>query len=154
MIEINIASDETNQESIAKDLSNLLADTYVLMLKAQAHHWNVTGPHFQMLHAQFQEQYEELFIAVDKIAERIRILDVKAPGTLKEFQALTSLDATATTAEEMLRDLLAAHEATVHTTRSCFPTAQKAGDEGTVDLATERLAAHEYAAWILRSHLG
>jgi starvation-inducible DNA-binding protein len=143
-------------EAIAEGLSRLLADTYTLYLTTHNFHWNVTGPMFNTLHTMFMQQYTELWNAVDPIAERIRGLGHPAPGSYAQFAALTSLkDAPATPpkALEMVRILVDGHEAVARTARAVFPLADKAADEPTADLLTQRLAVHEQQAWMLRSLL-
>ena len=152
-IEIGIAPND--RHAIADGLSNLLADTYTLYLKTQSFHWNVTGPMFRALHTMFEEQYTELAAAVDGIAERIRALGHPAPGSFSQFLKLASVqeENTVPTAEEMVRQLVTAHEAVVRTARNAFTTADAAEDQVTADLLTERMQVHEKAAWMLRSML-
>ncbi|MGB7415245.1 MAG: Dps family protein [Thermosynechococcaceae cyanobacterium] len=152
---INIGIDEKKRQDIADGLAHLLADTYTLYLKTHNFHWNVTGPMFQTLHLMFEGQYNELALAVDAIAERIRALGFPAPGTYKEYSQLTSIPEAegVPTAEEMIRELVEGQEAVVRTARSVFPTADKANDEPTADLLTQRLQIHEKTAWMLRSLL-
>jgi starvation-inducible DNA-binding protein len=153
---INIGIDEKDRESIAKGLSKLLADTYTLYLTTHNFHWNVTGPMFNTLHQMFMVQYTELWTAVDPIAERIRSLGHHAPGSYAQFSKLASVpDAPATPpkALEMVRILVAGHEAVARTARQLFPVADKASDEPTADLLTQRLTVHEQTAWMLRSLL-
>jgi starvation-inducible DNA-binding protein len=152
---INIGIDENARREIVEGLSRLLADTYSLYLKTHNFHWNVTGPMFQTLHVMFEEQYTELAVAVDLIAERIRALGFPAPGTYTEFAHLSSIDETpgVPKAEDMIRLLVEGNEAVVRTARASFPAAEKAGDESTVDLFTERMRLHEKTAWMLRSLL-
>ena len=152
---VDIGIPHEAREKVAEGLANLLADSYTLYLKAHNYHWNVTGPRFRELHAAFEEQYTELALAVDAIAERIRALGAAAPGTYREFAARTSIEEAVGVppAEMMIRKLLAGHEAVVRTARSVLPHAQAAGDEGTVNLVTERMAVHEKTAWMLRSML-
>jgi len=153
---IAIGIDEPLRCTIAEELSKLLADSYTLYVKTHGFHWNVTGPMFQTLHLLFEQQYTELALAVDLIAERIRALGVRAPGSYGEFAKLTSLleAAGARTAEEMLRELVTGNEAVVRTARAIIPIAERACDQATADLLTQRLGAHEKAAWMLRSLLG
>jgi starvation-inducible DNA-binding protein len=127
----------------------------MLYLKTHAFHWNVEGPMFNTLHAMFMEQYTELWNAVDSVAERIRALGFPAPGTYKEFGSLTSIEETpgSPKALQMVRLLVAGHETLARTLRSVFPVAEKASDESTVDLLTQRLQVHEKTAWMLRSLL-
>ncbi|HYN35003.1 MAG TPA: ferritin-like domain-containing protein, partial [Ilumatobacteraceae bacterium] len=88
---IDIGIDEADREEITEGLSRLLADSYTLYLKTHNYHWNVTGPMFQTLHLMFETQYNELALAVDLIAERMRSLGVPAPATFREFAALSSV---------------------------------------------------------------
>ena len=152
---IDIGISEKDRRTIADGLSRLLADNYSLYLKTHNFHWNVTGPMFQTLHVMFMEQYNELWIALDQIAERIRALGFPAPGTNSEFARLTSIGETAGVPEarEMVRLLVQGHEAVARTARKIFPAAEKAGDEPTADLLTQRLQVHEKTAWMLRSLL-
>lgn len=152
---INIGIDEKDRQEIADGLSNLLADTYTLYLKTHNFHWNVTGPMFQTLHLMFEQQYNELALAVDMIAERIRALGVAAPGTYKAFAKLSSIEEEedVPTAEEMIKKLVEGQEAVVRTARSIFPVVDKANDEPTADLLTQRMQVHEKTAWMLRSLL-
>lgn len=153
---IDIGISEQARGEIADGLSRLLADTYSLYLKTHNYHWNVTGPMFNTLHLMFEEQYNELWMAVDLIAERIRSLGAFAPGSYSAFEALSSIpEATGVpSAEEMLADLVAGHEAVTRTARSVFPVADAANDESTADVITQRLQVHEKTAWMLRSMLG
>lgn len=154
-INIDIGLKKTDQKKIAEGLSGVLADSYTLFLKTQNYHWNVTGPHFGPLHDLFEEQYRELFDAIDEIAERIRTLGFRAPGTLKEFGDLASVKEQTgqPDAMEMVKNLAEANETVHKTLRSAFETADEAGDEGTADLMVERMQAHAKNIWMLRSHL-
>ncbi|MCG8435767.1 MAG: DNA starvation/stationary phase protection protein [Gammaproteobacteria bacterium] len=156
-LQINIGLDEAHRQDIASGLSVLLADTYTLYLKTHNFHWNVTGPMFTALHALFEEQYTELADAVDVIAERIRALGFKAPGSYREFAALTTIKEAvgndALPAEAMISELVKSQEAVIRTARSLAPLAEVAGDEVSLDLLTQRLEIHEKAAWMLRSLL-
>ena len=152
-IDIGIAEDQ--RQAIAEGLSKLLADTYTLYLKTHNFHWNVTGPMFQTLHLMFEQQYNELALAVDAIAERIRALGFPAPGTYSEYAKLSSIPETegVPKAEEMIQLLVAGQEAVARTAREVFATADEANDEPTADLLTQRLQIHEKNAWMLRSLL-
>ena len=152
---INIGISDKDRAAIAAGLARLLADTYTLYLTTHNFHWNVTGPMFQTLHVMFETQYTELAPAVDLIAERIRSLGYPAPGTYSEFVRLTSLTETTGVpkAEKMIRLLVEGQEAVVRTARSIFPVVDKAGDEATADLLTQRIQLHEKTAWMLRSLL-
>lgn len=153
---INIGIGEKDRAAIAAGLSKLLADTYTLYLTTHNFHWNVTGPMFNTLHLMFMTQYTELWNAVDPIAERIRSLGHPAPGSYAQFSKLSSIkDAPAKPpkALEMVSILVEGHEAVARTAREMFPLADKAGDEPTADLLTQRLTVHEQTAWMLRSLL-
>jgi starvation-inducible DNA-binding protein len=153
---INIGISEEDRAAIAQGLSRLLADTYTLYLTTHNFHWNVTGPMFTSLHNMFMTQYTELWNAVDPVAERIRSLGSHAPGSYAEFSRLTSLSdvpATPPAALEMVRILVKGHEAVARTARELFPVADKASDEPTADLLTQRMTVHEQTAWMLRSLL-
>jgi starvation-inducible DNA-binding protein len=154
-MEINTGIDRENREAIAEGLSRLLADSYTLYLKTHNYHWNVTGPMFNTLHLMFEEQYTELAAAVDEIAERIRALGIKAPGSYVEFSRLTSIveGSGDESAEEMIRQLATGQETVVRTGREVFPAADAAHDEPTADLLTQRMQIHEKNAWMLRSML-
>lgn len=152
---IDIGISETDRQAIAEGLSRLLADTYTLYLKTHNFHWNVTGPMFNTLHLMFETQYNELALAVDVIAERIRALGFPAPGTYKAYSELSSIEETSgvPAAEDMIRSLVEGQEAVVRTARSIFPIVDKANDEPTADLLTQRMQIHEKTAWMLRSML-
>lgn len=152
---IDIGIPEESRKEIAEGLSRLLADTYSLYLKTHNFHWNVTGPMFQTLHLMFETQYNELALAVDLIAERIRALGFPAPGTYTDFAKLSSIEETpgVPKAEEMIRLLVEGQESVARTARSIFPLAEKVNDEPTADLLTQRLQVHEKTAWMLRSLL-
>jgi len=152
-IDIGIA--EPDRAKIADGLSRLLADTYTLYLKTHNFHWNVKGPMFQTLHLMFETQYNELALAVDLIAERIRALGFAAPGTYGAYAKLSSIPETdgVPEATEMVRLLVQGQEAVVRTARAIFPLVDKAADEPTADLLTQRMQVHEKTAWMLRSLL-
>ena len=154
-MEIDIGIKKKDREAIAQGLSRLLADTYTLYLKTHNFHWNVTGPMFQTLHLMFETQYNELALAVDLVAERIRALGVPAPGTYKEFVKLSSIKETdgVPSAAQMIQLLVEGQEAVVRTARSVFPLVDKVNDEPTADLLTQRMQVHEKTAWMLRSLL-
>lgn len=153
---IDIGISEGHRKTISAGLSKLLADTYTVYLMTHNFHWNVKGPMFQTLHLMFETQYNELALAVDLIAERIRSLGFAAPGTYAEFSKLTSIKEPASgdiAAKEMIRKLVEGQEAVIRTARSLFPAAEKVGDEATCDLLTQRIQLHEKTAWMLRSLL-
>ncbi len=152
-MKIDIGIPEQNRKEISKGLSRLLADTYTLYLKTHNYHWNVTGPMFQTLHLMFEQHYNELALAVDGIAERIRSLGEYAPGSYAEYSKLSSIkeETGVPKAQEMIRNLVQAHETVVRTCREVFPLAEKGSDEASCDLLTQRIQTHEKTAWMLRS---
>lgn len=154
-MKIDIGINEKDRKAIAGGLNRLLADTYTLYLMTHNFHWNVKGPMFNTLHLMFETQYNELALAVDLIAERIRALGEPAPGTYSEFAKLSSIKEVkgVPTAEQMIKHLVQGQEAVVKTARSLFPSVEKASDEPTADLLTQRMQLHEKNAWMLRSLL-
>ena len=152
---MDIGIPEESRKKIAAGLSALLADSYALYLMTHNFHWNVTGPQFNSLHAMFMAQYTEQWTALDLIAERIRSLGFPAPGTYKEFSKLASIKEVegVPKATEMIRHLVAAQEATARTARKLFPIVDKANDQPTADVLTQRIDTHEKTAWMLRSML-
>ncbi len=152
---IDIGISEADRTEIAAGLSRLLADSYTLYLQTHNFHWNVTGPMFQTLHVMFETHYTELALAVDVIAERIRSLGMHAPGTYGDFVRLSSIKEVpgVPKAKEMIQLLVLGHEAVVRTARSIFPVVEKAADEASADLLTQRIQLHEKTAWMLRSLL-
>lgn len=152
---MDIGIEEQDRKDIAQGLSHLLADTYTLYLKTHYFHWNVTGPMFNTLHLMFEGQYTELALAVDLVAERIRSLNIYAPGTYRDFARLSSIKESESVpkAQDMIAELVAGHEAVCRTARSVFPAAEAASDEATKDLLTQRLQLHEKTGWMLRSLL-
>jgi starvation-inducible DNA-binding protein len=152
---IDIGIPEADRKKVADGLSRVLADTYTLYLKTHYFHWNVTGPMFQTLHLMFETQYNELALAVDAVAERIRSLGHVAPGTYAAYAKLSSIreEDGVPKAQDMIRLLVEGNEAVARTARAVFPAADKAGDESTADLLTQRLQVHEKTAWMLRSLL-
>jgi starvation-inducible DNA-binding protein len=153
--EIDTGIDAKDRAKIATGLSKLLADNYTLYLKTHNFHWTVTGPMFNTLHLMFETQYNELWLANDLIAERIRSLGFPAPGTYAEYVKLASIKETPgqPRADEMVKLLVQGNEAVVRTARSVFPVVEKANDEPTADLLTQRMQVHEKNAWMLRSLL-
>ena len=154
-MEPNIGIEKTDRKAVATGLTRLLADTYTLYLKTHNFHWNVKGKMFQTLHTMFETQYTELAEAVDVIAERIRALGETAPGSYSAFGELSQIkDATGTeSADAMILQLVEGQESVIRTAREIFPTAEKAVDEVTCDLLTQRMQIHEKTAWMLRSLL-
>lgn len=142
------------QETIIK-LKALLASTYTLYLKTHNYHWNVTGPMFTTLHTLFETQYMEQALAVDEIAERIRALGAKAPGSYSDFAKLSVIEECTgePKATEMLKDLTSDQEIIAKLALEVVRAASDAGDEATAGIATDRQSIHEKNAWMLRSHL-
>ena len=155
-MDIDIGIKKDDREAIADGLADVLADTYVLYLKTHGYHWNVTGPLFNTLHLMFETQYNELWMAMDEIAERIRALGVAAPGSGSDFvkRAKVKEAVGVPAAEDMLADLAKGHERVAKTARQAFSAADTAGDQPTMDLLTQRMQAAEKTAWMLRSMLG
>lgn len=141
---------------VIQSLSILLADSYTLFLKTQNYHWNVTGPHFSSLHTMFQTQYEELFTAVDDVAERIRALGEKAPGSFAAFAKLAKIkeETGSPSADDMIRTLANDHETLASDADAVLKAATETGDDATGDLAIARIQLHQKTAWMLKAHLG
>jgi starvation-inducible DNA-binding protein len=154
-VAIDIGIAEKDRKKIVEGLSRLLADTYTLYLKTHNYHWNVEGPMFQTLHTMFELQYTELALAVDLIAERIRALGHYAPGSYAQYAKLSSIseETGVPAAQDMIRNLVKGNEAVTKTAREIFPITDKASDEPTADLLTQRMQIHEKTAWMLRSLL-
>ena len=152
---IDIGIDDGPRKEVAGGLSKVLADSYTLYLKSHNFHWNVTGPMFQTLHLMFEQHYNELALAVDEIAERIRALGFPAPGTYREFAALSTIkeEDGVPAAMEMVRLLVDGHETVARTSREVFKVASAGDDQPTCDLLTRRMQVHEKTAWMLRSLL-
>jgi starvation-inducible DNA-binding protein len=145
----------SDRDAVAQALSRLLADSYTLYLKTHNYHWNVTGPMFTTLHTLFEQEYQDLALAVDDIAERIRALGHPAPGSYTAFAKLAKVkEATEVpSAEEMVRQLVADQETVTEAARGVVEAAGKVGDDASEDLAIQRIQVHEKNAWMLRSHL-
>ncbi|MBS3935557.1 MAG: DNA starvation/stationary phase protection protein [Sulfuritalea sp.] len=152
---IDIGISVADRAKIAQGLSRLLADSFTLYLMTHNFHWNVTGPMFNTLHQMFMAQYTEQWNALDLIAERIRALGHPAPGSFKEYADRASIEEVhgVPKATAMIGLLVAAQEATARTARELLPVADKANDQPTLDLLTQRLDVHEKTAWMLRSLL-
>lgn len=153
MTSIDIGIKEEDRIAVAEQLKKLLADSYTLYLQTHNFHWNVTGPQFRELHLMFEEHYNELAIAVDDIAERIRTLGVAAPGTYKAFAELSAIKETdgVPSATEMVVILTQSHEQVVKTCRQALKAAQQAEDESSAALISDRMRVHEKTAWMLRA---
>ena len=152
---IDIGIPEDQRQALCDGLGKLLADNATLYFKTHGFHWNVTGPMFQTLHLMFEGHYNEMWTAMDVIAERIRALGGYAAVSWKEIHAAASIPEAegVPAAEEMIRQLVEGHEALIRTARALLPLADQAGDEVTTDLITQRLTVHEKTAWMLRSLL-
>lgn len=153
MSKIDIGINKADRTEVAEGLKRLLADSYTLYLQTHNFHWNVEGPRFRELHLMFEEHYTELAVAVDDIAERIRTLDVPAPGTYKEFARLSSIDEVdgVPDAKQMVDLLTHGHEQVVKTCRDVLKLANDADDESTSAMASDRMRIHEKTAWMLRA---
>lgn len=154
---LNTGIEESKRTEIAQSLSKLLSETYTLYLKTHKYHWNVTGPMFQTLHLMFEQHYNDLALAVDVIAERIRVLGVKAPGSYKEFSELSNVKEDPSqdvNANAMIENLLKDHEQVARTAKTILPLLDGANDEGTNSLLGDRIEYHEKTAWMLNSLLG
>ena len=156
MATINIGIEDAARQEIAKGLSVVLSDSYILYLKTHGFHWNVTGPMFQTLHTLFETQYNELALAVDEVAERIRALGEFAPGSFKQFTSLANIGEQdgVPEAKDMIKQLLEGNEAVAASARKVIPIAEEANDQASADLMVQRVQAHEKTAWMLRSLLG
>lgn len=153
---IHTGLSKAERGDVARELTKVLADSFAVYLKTHGYHWNVRGPEFFSFHNLLEQQYTDMWNALDDIAERIRALGVLAPQSYPAFGNLTSIkdgdpekEATA-----MLTELMQDHETLIATARKALDTASEAGDEASADLMTQRLAAHEKFAWMLRSTLG
>ena len=151
--EINIGISEKDRKTVCRGLNKLLADSYILYLKTQNYHWNVTGQMFQSLHLLFENQYQEQAIAVDGIAERIRALGEYAPGSFAAFSKVSSIkvESSIPSTEEMIYNLIHGNEAVVTTAREIVSLADECEDDVTSDLMINRMQVHEKNAWMLRS---
>lgn len=154
-VPINIGISETGRQQIVSGLEKLMSDSFMLYLKTLFFHWNVTGPMFQPLHDIFESQYQELLVAVDDLAERIRALGYPAPGTFTQFNRLTSIieDSTIPDTDTMIKTLVQDHETVIRTIRDVYGTVEKADDVATLDMLIKRMEVHEKTAWMLRSFL-
>lgn len=154
MTKPNTGLDGNARKSVAAALNNVLADTYTLYMKTHSYHWNVTGPRFHSLHVMFEEQYREMWAALDELAERVRALGVYAPASGKAFSDLAAIESAEKeppSADEMIKNLLADHEMLVRRAREALETAEEAADVASEDLLTQRIQTHEKTAWMLRA---
>lgn len=153
----NIGITDKNLKAIADMLSAVLSDATVLYTKTRKFHWNVNGQSFMELHKLFEHQYKQLEEAIDEIAERISKLGFPAIGTLKEFLQLASLKESPgkyPSQTEMLKELLADHEAVIKALRKNIDDSEeKFKDKGTSDFMNKLMQDHETIAWTLRRYL-
>ncbi len=152
---VTVEESKSGRNAAVNDLKQLLSNSYVLYVKTQNFHWNVTGPRFQQLHEFFQAQYTELADAIDEIAEQIRILKGRPPSSMSEFLQIATLQESNESLDEngMLNALLIDHDKMIIEITHFIESAQKAGDEGTADLFIQRLRVHDKTSWMIRSHL-
>ena len=154
-MDIEIGLSESDRLQSATALKRVLSETYALYVKTHGYHWNVTGPRFQALHAEFMTQYTELWAALDELAERIRALGVFAPGSSTELleHATITADNGVPDAEVMIANLARGHEAVARAARQGIEEASAVGDDVTVDLLTQRTTIADKTAWMLRASL-
>lgn len=154
---MNISLEKKKNDTLVSSevLSHLLSNTYVLYVKTQNFHWNVTGPRFHQLHIFFEEQYQALATSIDDIAERVRMLGQKPPSTMSEFLHISTINESPDfySENEMLKILEADHQHLVQSIKNWIREVQQVNDEGTVDLLIERLRYHDKVAWMIRSHI-
>lgn len=152
MSDVNIGLDENARKAVAASLSQTLADTYALYMKTHGYHWNVTGPQFHTLHIMFEEQYREMWTALDEIAERVRALGEFAPNgqAMANLTAIEDAEDEPPAAEDMVKRALAGHETLIQRARDGLAVAEEAGDAASADLLTVRIQTHEKTAWMLR----
>ena len=145
--------DRSASQKISQHLEKWLADTYILTIKTQNFHWNVVDPRFHSLHEMFEEQYNQLNSSIDEIAERIRMLGMKTPASMKDFLEITTLDEETgnSTANEMILKLLDDHQTIASYLRAQIEEVNGMGDQGTGDLMIQRLRFHEKSAWMLKA---
>ena len=154
MSEPDIGLDGNARKAVAEAINGVLADTYALYMKTHAYHWNVTGPQFHTLHVMFEEQYREMWAALDELAERVRALGHFAPSSGKAFMELARVESADTSppdAATMVANLLADHETLIRNAREALETADEADDSASEDLLTQRIQSHEKTAWMLRA---
>ncbi|MBC7146098.1 MAG: DNA starvation/stationary phase protection protein [Thioclava marina] len=141
-----------SQQANIDSMTNILGQTFGLYVQTHGYHWNVEGPQFRQFHALFEEQYQNLWEALDEIAERIRCFGAYAPGTLSELTTLAGdAPARAQSAEAMVDALISAHGALAAKLRDAITTAQEAGDEVSAGVLTDRLEWHEKEIWMMKA---
>jgi len=155
MSTIDIGIPQDQRKAVVAGLARVPADRYALYLKTHGLHWTATAPMFQTLHVMFEEHYNEMWVALDQIAERIRALGEFAPSSGSQMASMTRIPEAdgVPAALDMVQQLVEGHEQVIRTAREAFPAAEAAGDESTADLLTQRLQVHEKTAWMLRSLL-
>ncbi len=144
------------KSAVTLELSKVLADSYAIYQKTHGYHWNVKGPNFRGLHLLFEEQYNEMWTALDEIAERIRALGELAPMSTQAFGNLSSMKEgdPSLSAEDMLKDLKSSQKQVIATIEAAEKAAETAGDGATQDLCNARLAAHQKHLWMIKASLG
>lgn len=154
-VELDNHLSKKDREKVAADLSVMLANSYLFMLKVQNYHWNVRGGQFKSVHELTEEQYNDLFSSIDEIAERIRALGYIAPGTFKEYNSMSHIkDGNAELSlNEMVAELVKDHEIMVKIAKKVVDRADEYGDDATADMLTSRIETHDKYAWMLRSML-
>lgn len=152
-MKVDIGINEKDRKKVSDGINGVLADSYVLMVKTHNYHWNVEGPHFKALHDMFMDQYTELFVAVDELAERVRALGQYAVGSFTEYLKMSPVkeETKNVKAMDMVKNLAGDHETLAKRCREVLSVAEKAGDDVTVDIMTQRITLHEKTAWMLRS---
>jgi starvation-inducible DNA-binding protein len=151
---MDIGIETKARKRVVEALEQVLADTYGLYAKTHGYHWNVEGPRFNSLHLMFETQYNELWLSLDLIAERIRSLGAYAPS-FENIGSKSQLktDAEVPNADEMIANLVDGNETVVRAAREALKVAEEAGDQATTDLMTQRVAIGEKTAWMLRAQL-
>ena len=146
---------ESKQTAVVQALRQVVADSYALLGQTHICHWNVRGPGFFALHTAFEEQYTELFTAIDVIAERIRALGALAPGGLGNLASMAGITEIKedTSADDMVEHLAKTNEHLVANLTKARNVAGEVGDDQTEDLMIERIQVHQKTIWMLRSYL-
>lgn len=155
MTATNKSASPGTSNALAASLNQVLADSYALMALTHLAHWNVEGPGFFALHTAFQTQYEELFTAVDEIAERIRALDTYAVGGLAKFAEMAGMKefAAPLPQEDYVKRLIAAHEKLLADAAKARDLAGEVADAESQDLMIGRITLHQKTVWMLKSYL-
>lgn len=153
VVQLHSGIDAGERNMLAGHLAQVLADTYVLMIKTHVYHWNVVGPHFMALHTLTEAHYTDLFKAADVIAERIRALGHLAPHSIQSMlpDSTVEEEQKSRDAEGMIGQLVHDHEQIARRMREIAGVAEELEDFVTTDMLTDRLAFHEKAIWMLRA---